>query len=249
MNRYSTKIVILTIRFVLLFSLIICFSSPFSSLQRVNKTNSFSEDPSVFATQPLLPATGGDFASLISLIRLPPPNTDSWALRGQLHSLSKFVAQVENGQNNIVRGVYVAGFFALPVVQQPGGNTGFVSGKPETITQFQLAARNNVLGFLAHNYLSGKEFFRLIEGLQVVVVNGDGSFVRYRITAIDEYQKVTPGSHWSNYIDLDTGERLTTYQVFDQYYQGEHHLTFQTCLTRDGIETWGLRFIVAEPMG
>ncbi|MBE9474456.1 MAG: hypothetical protein IMY85_06160 [Chloroflexi bacterium] len=223
-------------------------SFPFSFLPFESHSQSFHEDPSFFSTQKLLPVTGGEFASLISVIHLPPPATDLWTSRGQLPSLNKFVARVENGQNNTVRGVYIPGFFALPVVQQPGGNTGFVSGKPETVTQFQLAARYNVLGFLAHNYLSGKEFFRLIEGLQVVVVKGDGSFDRYRISAIDEYQKVTPGSNWSHYIDLETGERLTTYQVFGQYYQGANHLTFQTCLAKDGIETWGLRFIVAEPI-
>ncbi len=246
MNRHLTHNVISTSRFTLLFFLIICLSFPFSFLPFESHSKSFLEDPSFLSTQKLLPVTGGEFASLISVIHLPPPTTDSWTSRGQLPSLNKFVTRVENGQNNTVRGVYVPGFFALPVAQQPSGNTGFVSGKPETVTQFQLAARYNVLGFLAHNFLSGKEFFRLIEGLQVVVVKGDGSFDRYRITAIDEYQKVTPGSNWSQYIDLETGERLTTYQVFGQYYQGDHHLTFQTCLARDGIETWGLIFIVAE---
>jgi len=147
-----------------------------------------------------------------------------------------------------VRGVYIPGFLALPVVQQPSGNSGYVSIKTGTVTQFQLAARYNVLGLLAHNYLSGKEFFRLSEGLQVMVVRGDGSIERYRVTGVHEYQKLNPGSNWSHYIDLNSGERLTTYQVFSQFYQGEHHLTFQTCLERDGLETWGLRFVVAEPV-
>ena len=246
MNRPLTHNDILTSRNALLFFLIICLSFPFSFLPFESHFIKFQENPSFLSTQKLLPVTGGEFASLISVIHLPPPTTDSWTSRGQLPSLNKFVASVENGQTNTVRGVYIPGFFALPVVQQPNGDTGFVSAKPETVTQFQLAARYNVFGFLAHNHLSGKEFFRLIEGLQVVVVKGDGSIDRYRITAIDEYQKVTPGSNWSQYIDLETGERLTTYQVFGQYYQGDHHLTFQTCLARDGIETWGLRFIVAE---
>jgi hypothetical protein len=92
------------------------------------------------------------------------------------------------------------------------------------------------------------EFFQLVEGLKVLVVNGDGSLQNFRITEIIEYQKLTPGSNWSHYINLDTGERLTTYQVFTQYYQGEPHLIFQTCLDREGLETWGLRFVVAEPV-
>lgn len=201
-----------------------------------------------YANQVLLPSTGRDVGSLISVIHIPPPTIDSWTSRQQLPSLNNFVDNLINGQPKSVRGVYVPGFMALPVVQQPGGNTGFVSEQPGTATQFQLANRYGVIGLLAHNYLSGSEFYRLIEGLKVLVVNGDGSLVNYRITEVVEFQKVTPGSNWSHYINLETGERLTTYQVFTQYYQGEHHLTFQTCLEKDGMETWGLRFVVAEPV-
>jgi hypothetical protein len=199
-------------------------------------------------SQTLIPETGGDSASLISVIHLPPPSIDSWNSRQQIPSLGNFSSLVANGQANTLRGVYVPGFLALPVVQQPTGDTGFVSGKPETVTQFQLATRYGVIGLLAHNYLSGEDFYKLIEGLKVVTVRGDGSQDIYRINTIKEYQKLTPGSNWSHYIDLETGERLTTYQVFSQFYQGDHHLTFQTCIERDGLETWGLRFVVAEPI-
>ena len=217
-------------RYFLLLLLVFSFSIPYSN-------------------QVLLPTTGRDVSSLISVIHIPPPTIDSWTSRQQLPSLNNFVDNLFNGQAKSVRGVYVPGFMALPIVQQPGGNTGFVSEQAGTATQFQLAERYGVLGLLAHNYLSGSEFYRLVEGLKVMVVNGDGSLVNYRITEVVEYQKVTPGSNWSHYINLETGERLTTYQVFGEYYQGEHHLTFQTCLEKDGLETWGLRFVVAEPVG
>jgi hypothetical protein len=239
-------------RSVLILILIISLSIPYSFLSLSSISSSVQSNLDSwnfdFLNQGQLPVTGGEFASLISVIHLPPPTIDSWNSRDHLPSLRKFVTRVENGQDRIVRGVYVPGFLALPVVQQPGGNGGYVSGKADTLTQFQLAARYDVIGLLAHNFLSGKEFFRLKDGLQVMVVRGDGSIDRYRITGVREFQKVSPGSNWSHYIDLKTGERLTTYQVFSQYYQGEHHLTFQTCLERDGIETWGLRFVVAEPL-
>jgi hypothetical protein len=200
------------------------------------------------ATSASLPITGRGSSSLISVVHLPPPTIDSWTSREQLPSLNRFVDNLVNGQSGTVRGVYVPGFLALPVVQQPSGNTGFVSQQPGTATQFQLANRYGVIGLLAHNYLSGSEFFRLVEGLKVMVVRGDGSLQAYRISQVKQYRKLSPGSNWSHYIDLETGERLTTYQVFTQYYQGEHHLTFQTCLEKDGLETWGLRFVVAEPV-
>ena len=196
----------------------------------------------------LLPTTGEGVGNLISVVHIPPPSIDSWTSRSQLPTLNNFVNNLVNGQANSARGVYVPGFMAFPIVQQPRGNTGFVSEQDGTVTQFQLAARYDVIGLLAHNYLSGSEFYRLVEGLKVLVVNGDGSLSNYRITRVAEYQKLTPGSNWSHYIDLETGEGFTTYQVFSEFYQGEHHITFQTCLERDGLETWGLRFVVAEPV-
>jgi hypothetical protein len=228
-------------RIILVIILIVSLSIPYSFLL-------FNNNLSNFTPLAKIPGTGESFANLGTIIHLPPPTIDSWTSRDHLPSLRNFISRVENGQNLTVRGVYVPGFLALPVVQQPGGDSGYVSRKAETATQFQLAARNNVIGLLAHNYLSGNDFFRLSEGLQVMVVRGDGSIDRYRVTGVHELQKLSPGSNWSHYVDLKSGERLTTYQVFNQFYQGEHHLTFQTCLEKDGLETWGWRFVVAEPV-
>ena len=110
------------------------------------------------SNQVKIPTTGMDVSSLISVIHIPPPTIDSWTSRQQLPSLNNFVDNLFNGQAKSARGVYVPGFMALPIVQQPSGNTGFVSEQPGTATQFQLAQRYGVLGLLAHNYLSGREF-------------------------------------------------------------------------------------------
>lgn len=236
----------------LILILILSLSNPYS-FHRFNNlfSNLTIEIParnSIYSPLTFIPESGGSVSNLTSVIHLPPPTTGSWTSRDHLPSLRRFISHVENGKNHTVSGVYVPGFLALPVVQQPGGNTGFVSNKPGTVTQFQLAAKNNVIGLLAHNYLSGKDFYRLSEGLQVMVVRGDGSIDRYRIKGVHEYQKLSPGSNWSHYLDLDSGERFTTYDVFNQFYKGEHHLIFQTCLERNGLETWGIRFVVAEPI-
>jgi hypothetical protein len=247
MERRTTLITPLFNTIVILLLLIPLSASP-AVLFSLGKDSFEQPNLQLFAYQgdpgQLLPESGG---STYSVVHLPPPSIDSWTSREPIPSLRNFSASVQDGKAKAIRGVYVPGFMALTVVQQPSGNSGFVSTKPESVTQFQLAARNGVTGFLAHNYLSGKEFFKLRDGLQVLAINGDGSLRRYRITGIYEFQKLTPGSNWSHYLDLQTGERLTTYQVFNWFYQGEHHLTFQTCLERDGIETWGLRFVVAEP--
>lgn len=224
--------------FILLLILILISSLTFAALAANAQPSS--------AVSPLLPLTGDLFGNSARINHPPPPWTSSRNSRDYLPSLNQFTTWFEDGPTNSIRGVYVPGFLALPVLQQPSGNLGFVSQKPGTVTQFQLAARYDVIGLLAHNYLAGKDFSKLFEGLRVMVVNGDSSIEQYRITGVHKYQKLSPSSNWSHYIDLNSGERLTTYQVFNQFYQGEHHLTFQTCLEKDGLETWGLLFVVAE---
>lgn len=239
-----------SIRYTLIIVLIVS-SSFTAAVQTYPPQLSAAEDLSnqiALLRQSQLPVTGRDFTNMASIIHLPPPTSGSWTSRDHLPSLWDFQKAVVNGESKVVRGIYVPGFMALPVVQQPRGNTGFVSEKPQTVTQFQLAAQNDVVGLLAHNYLSGKEFYRLANGLQVMLVLGDGSVQQYQITGLHRYQKLTPGSNWSYYLDLETGEKFSTYQVFNRFYKGEHHLTFQTCLEKDGLETWGLIFIVAEPL-
>lgn len=235
------------IRYTLIIVLI-ASSSFTAAVQPYPPQLSSAEDFPNQITTSQLPDTGRNFSDMASIIHLPPPTTGSWTSRDHLPSLWDFQKAIVNGESKVVRGVYVPGFMALPVVQQPRGNTGFVSEKAQTVTQFQLAAQNNVVGLLAHNYLSGKEFYRLANGLQVMLVLGDGSVQQYQITGLHRYQKLTPGSNWSYYLDLETGEKFSTYQVFNRFYKGEHHLTFQTCLEKDGLETWGLIFIVAEPL-
>lgn len=165
-----------------------------------------------------------------------------------LPSLPDFIATVKNGEATVVRGVFVPGLFALPVVQQPQGDFGFVSTQPETLTQFQLAEDNHVIGLLAHNYLSGKHFFELAEGSRVIIVKGDGSHRTYLVTETYRFKKLDPESTTSRYLDLSTGKRFTTRQVFNRFYRGEHHVTFQTCIEREGDLYWGLLFIVALPL-
>jgi len=36
--------------------------------------------------------------------------------------------------------------------------------------------------------------------------------------------------------------------MFDLAYKGDRHLTFQTCIERDGSRSWGRLFVIAEPL-
>jgi hypothetical protein len=162
--------------------------------------------------------------------------------------LMAFISGVSNGESDLMRGVYVPGIFALPIVQQPKNNNIYVSGKNGMITQFASAAKNGVTGLLAHNYLSGRLFYQLMPGQEVLIVYGDGAIQRYRVTEIHRYQKLNPSNLQSNLVELSTGRKVTTSEVFGRFYRGKHHLTFQTCLEGNGRLDWGLTFIVAMPV-
>lgn len=177
----------------------------------------------------------------INITRIPFEQSKSAIFR-------QFAELVINGNAEQVRGVFVAGLMALPVVQQPAGEATYVAGQMDIVTQFQSAAERDVIGLLAHNYLSGSLFYQLRKGEEVRIVFGDGSYQRYQVSGSYAFQKLKPGSLQSDLVDMSTEEVLTTNQVFNRFYNGDHHVTFQTCLEEEGLSNWGLTFVVAEPL-
>jgi len=181
--------------------------------------------------------------SLIPQSVLAAPLTETSAVP----DFTSFVSSVENGQSNTLRGVYVDGVFALPVIQQPSTDGLYVSKMTDTLTQFRLAVRYGNIGLLAHNYLSGQYFSQLALGESVFLVYGKGRVETMRITQVYRYRAIDPYSTTSDFIDLDTNQHLTDYQVFSKVYLGAQHVTFQTCIEHDGNLSWGRLFVVAEP--
>jgi hypothetical protein len=168
--------------------------------------------------------------------------------QSQPASFRQFAASMMNGNADQVRGVYVQGLMALAVVQQPVDEVTYVAAQMDIVTQFQSAADHNVIGLLAHNYLSGSLFYQLTDGAEVRIVFGDGSYQRYQVSGSYAFQKLDPHSLQSDLVDMETETVLTTNQVFNHFYSGEHHVTFQTCLEEGGLSNWGLTFVVAEPI-
>lgn len=142
----------------------------------------------------------------------------------------------------------VPGVFSLPIIQQPQDKSIYVANLPGQLTQFHLASQNGVTGLLAHNYLSGKDFYKLDIGQEVRVLYTDYHVGRFQVTSIRRFQKLQPKKLYSDFLDLDTHEKLSTSQVFDQFYRGEPHVTFQTCLEGDGRLDWGILFVIASPL-
>lgn len=162
--------------------------------------------------------------------------------------VNNFAQSLVDGNSNTIRGLYVGDKFAFPVVQQPSGNAGFVSTTENVITDFAMPRKYGVTGLLAHNYLAGGEFFSLEIGDLIQVVYGDGNIQMYRVSDIQSYQALSPNSAGSNFVDLQTSEKLTATQLFKRVYMGSHHLTLQTCIQQGSEDSWGRLFIIADPV-
>lgn len=178
--------------------------------------------------------------------------THAFALGGTdgeavLPNFSEFSNSVQNGRADHARGVYVPNRFALPIVQQPYGSPGYVSTYKDTLTQFRMANQYGNVGLVAHNYLAGEAFFELEVGDEVRLVHGDGAVEYFVVSEILVYQALQPTSVYSSFRDLETDEVLSVEKMFKRVFLGDRHVTFQTCIERDGNLSWGRLFIIAIP--
>jgi hypothetical protein len=164
-----------------------------------------------------------------------------------LPTFMDFSNSVQNGQASVLRGVYTRDVLALPVVQQPSDSPAYVSSYDGLVTQFGMAAQYGTVGLLAHNHLAGRSFSGLAVGQEVRLVYGDGHVERFVITEVLEYQALQPTSPYSSFRDLASDEVLSAQQMFQRVYQGERHITFQTCIDAEGNSSWGRLFVIAVP--
>ena len=165
-----------------------------------------------------------------------------------LPDLNSFAQSVDINWPGIVAGVYVQNDFALPVVQQPASNPAFVSSKEDVLTEFSMVRSYGNVGLLAHNHLAGKNFSMLELGEQVQIVYGNGEIETFVVSKIYRFQALTPNSPYTNFVDLETGEKMDVTTVFNKVYTGERHVTFQTCIAQGDELSWGRLFIIAEPL-
>jgi hypothetical protein len=164
-----------------------------------------------------------------------------------LPTLSSFIESVKDGDAKSLRGVYVQGVMAYPIVQQPLGQPAFVSHDSKVITQFSMAAEVGNVGLLAHNYLAGVNFTKLASGQQVDLVYGDGRVETFIVSQIVQYQALDPKNPASEFRNLDGGMIIKAEELFRQVYRGDRHVTFQTCIEANGNFSWGRLFIMAVP--
>jgi hypothetical protein len=165
-----------------------------------------------------------------------------------LPSLEDFTRQVSHGTAEAIAGVYAEGVFALPVVNQPAGNPGYVASQPNVLTEFSLAATYGSIGFVAHNTLAGNLFTNLQIGNGLVVIKGNGIQQFYQISRIRRFKALFPNSAYSSYVDLEQGNQLTYSDLFFQTYGVKGTVVLQTCISTDGIDSWGRLFVIATPL-
>lgn len=169
---------------------------------------------------------------------------------GNVHALAGldvFVEDVKNGQTGELRGIYIPGILAAPVVQQPSGKADFVSPWQNVATQFSLASKVGSTGLLAHNYLAGHSFALLEKRQEFYLIYGDGRVAAYVVTEILEYQALEPASTSSAFVDLKDGSTLTHKELFTKVYDRPGQVILQTCITMDDDASGGRLFIIAKP--
>lgn len=150
-------------------------------------------------------------------------------------------------QDRVIINLMSPGKFSFGVVDQPHKYPSFVSDRPKTLTRFSLAEQHGSLGFLAHNYLAGNAFFSLAEGDPVYLEYQQVDIQRFVVVATKEYQALSPHDPYSTFIDLDTGAYLSASDLFYEIYAVKGQLVLQTCIEKNGIDTWGRYFVIAQP--
>ncbi len=155
---------------------------------------------------------------------------------------------VANHTAVVLTGVSIHDAGDFPVVQQPLGDTNYVSKNDGEVTQFASANQYGNIGLLAHNYLSGKSFSKIHIGQEINLEYSDGRTESFVVTEILHYKALDPKSPYSSFQNLDHQEEiLSVSQMFDRAYQGGHHVTFQTCISAGGNSSWGRLFVIASP--
>jgi hypothetical protein len=166
-----------------------------------------------------------------------------------LPSLELFVQAVMNGDPDEVRGLYVPGLLADTVVAQPEGMPAYVSPEQGALTRFEMAEEYGTHGLLAHNYLAGEAFDDLGKGQNIFLVYGDGRIGVFAVAKFYRYQALSPRSVTSDFIDLETQERLSASELFVHAFNRPGHVVLQTCIYADGDPSWGRLFVIAAPIG
>ena len=190
----------------------------------------------IFCT-PIIPVTG--FVSTetqISFRHAPDNSLD-------------LLASDSASENTIINTwVFAPKLFFFPVMEQPRGNSAFVSDQPDILTHFNLADEYGSTAFLAHSHLAGSHFKDMQVGDFIYLIHKIRKYESYQVVSIREFQALSPNSEYSSFLDLENEEEYSASELFLEIYGEGDRLIFQTCLEREGVESWGRMFVIAHPL-
>lgn len=185
------------------------------------------------------------FAALAILFGILPANPV--VASSNKITFADFKSAISTTDSSKLVGVFVNDVMAVRVVQQSSDSQ--VSSIANTVTRFGQADQFGSIGLLAHNYLAGDHFSKLDIGTKISLVYGDGSSEEYTVTAINQYQALSPDDPYSKFINLDKPDiHVSSTTVINEMYGTSGSLVLQTCISKDGNLTWGRHFIIALPI-
>ncbi len=134
----------------------------------------------------------------------------------------------------------------LRIIQQPKNKDEFVSPIVGCVTQFRKPNLYGCLGILAHNYSSGKHFSDLKIEEIVEYIKDDKTKNFYKINKIEKYQALSPKNTKSQFINLETNQKLSYNQLFTKMFTKKNTMVFMTCIQKEEEMSWGRLFVMAE---
>jgi hypothetical protein len=111
---------------------------------------------------------------LVNIEEAIPPTGKEPAINQRKLSLLEFINFVKNSVSDDLVGVYVPGVIAFRIIDQPAGNYTYVSNEQDVVTLFGMTKKDNSIGLLAHNYLAGKDFNKLLPEMNDKEIYGRG---------------------------------------------------------------------------
>ena len=187
---------------------------------------------------------------LLTVSYLPTPvSAAGISFSSSQSDLTAIIDSDEDEQDSALRELDIENLISFQVVQQPAGNSNFITPLPNYVTEYQEASRYGTIGLLAHNYLAGRYFSQILPGQEIKLVYSDYHTDKFVVTEIQQYQALSPDSPSSDFIDLNTGKYFTASKLFRKIYSSQtDRLVLQTCIYAKQNPTWGRLFIIAEPI-
>lgn len=203
------------------------------------------------AVKPIHSISLSIFIAILCLSLLPSVNAHALMDSSNTTSqpdLENFVQQVKRGGSGELSGIYIPNILANRIVQQPSGDSEFISSWDNIVTQFGLASKLGSTGLIAHNYLAGKSFALLQPGQEIDLVYGDGRTVTFIVSDVLQFQALEGASTSSTFMDISNNSIHTSSDLFTEIYNRPGMLVLQTCITADDNPSWGRLFIIAKPI-